>query len=199
MNLDLDSILWSTRGYNWGFRFPLQPQKYGKDCQDWLGHYEKMFEPFGDDDNRVVNGYLNIDNKEIPFIAVRFKDPEERKDISGRIIPHEVAIIGDDTQNLINLNSFELQNAVWFLVSDTYSKIYQASYQDLVAQQAIIDDQSPIFAPKDEQHQWQELKLNFIATTSIIVILIIGIAYAAILNNLHRDPPIKSLPNNKTT
>jgi hypothetical protein len=196
MNIDLDSILWSTRGYNWGFRFPLQPQKYGKDCQDWLEHYEKMFEQFGDDDNRVINGYLNIDNKEIPFIAVRFKDPEERKDISGRIIPHEVAVIGDDTQNLINLNSFELKNAVWILVSDTYSKIYQASYQELVSQQSIIDDQLSAFIAKNERHEWQGSKLQFIIATSIVVILMIGITCAEILNNLHHYPSMK-IPTKK--
>ena len=191
MNIDLDSILWSTRGYDWGFRFTIKPNKYGGYCQDWLEHYEKMFEQFGDDDNRVVNGYLKIENKEIPFIAVRFKDPEERKDISGRIIPHEVAVIGDSTQNLGDLNSLELRNAIWILVSDTYSKIYQASHQDLVEQQAGIDDRVSTLVAKDERHQWQGLKLNLIATTGIIVILIIGTAYAAILNNLHRHPPVK--------
>jgi hypothetical protein len=196
MNIDLDSILWSTRGYNWGFRFPLQPQKYGKDCQDWLGHYEKMFEQFGDDDNRVVNGYLNIDNKEIPFVAVRFKDPEERKDTSGRIIPHEVAVVGDDAQNLINLNSFELKNAVWILISDTYSKIYQASYQDLVAQQAIIDDRVSTFAAKEDRHQWQGSKLKLMVVTSIVVIFMIGITCAEILNNLNHYPSIK-IPTKK--
>jgi hypothetical protein len=196
MNIDLDSVLWSTRGYNWGFRFPLQPQKYGKDCQDWLGHYEKMFDQFGDDDNRVVNGYLKIDNKEIPFIAIRFKDPEQRKDISGRIIPHELAIIGDDTQKIRNFTSLELKNAIWMLVSDTYSKIYQASYQDLVEQQQITDNRLSTFVAKDVQNNWQGSKLKFIVATSIAAMFVIGITYAEILNNLHRYPSIK-IPTKK--
>lgn len=177
MNIDLDSILWSTRGYDWGFRFLIQPNKYGEYYQDWLEHYKKMFEQFGDDDNRVVNGYLKIDNKEIPFIAVRFKDPEERKDISSRIIPHEVAIIGKNTQNLGNLNSLELRNAIWILLSDTYSKIYQASYQDLVKQQAIIDDRVSTFKAKDERHQWQGSKLKLIFLTSVVVIFTIVLTW----------------------
>jgi hypothetical protein len=191
MNLDLDSILWSTRGYNWGFRFPLQPQKYRKYCQDWLEHYEKMFEQFGDDDNRVVNGYLKIDNKEIPFIAIRFKDPEERKDISGRIIPHEVAIIGDDTQSLKSLDSLELKNAAWSLLSDTYSEMYQSSYQDLMEQQKIDESRLATFVDKNVQNKWQGSKLKFIVATSVIVILMIGITYEEIINNLHRYPSIK--------
>jgi hypothetical protein len=196
MNIDLDSVLWSTRGYNWGFRFPLQPQKYEKYCQDWLEHYEKMFEQFGDDDNRVVNGYLKIDNKETPFIAIRFKDPEDRNDISGRIIPHEVAIIGDDTQNLRSLNSLELKNAVWTLLSDTYSNIYQASYQDLVEQQEVTDNRLSTFIAKDVQNNWQGSKLKFVVATSVVVVLMVGITCAEILNNLHLHPSIK-IPTKK--
>jgi hypothetical protein len=196
MNLDLDSILWSTRGYDWGFRFPLQPQKYEKYCNNWLKHYEKMFEQFGDDDNRVVNGYLEIDGKEVPFIAVRFKDPDERKDISGRVIPHEVAILGDDIQDIQNLNSLELKNDIWILLSETYARIYQCSSHDLVGQQAMIDDRVSTFAAKEERHQWQGSKLKLMVVTSIVVIFMIGITCAEILNNLNHYPSIK-IPTKK--
>ena len=42
MMLDLKNILWSTRGQNWGFRFILKPEEYGRH-EDWLSYYEKMF------------------------------------------------------------------------------------------------------------------------------------------------------------
>lgn len=75
-------LIWATRGRDWGFRF-LRNAGY----EDPLPAYEKAFEHTSggsEEFRRIGNG-----------VAVRFPDPEGRKDRSGRLIPHDLVVYGE--------------------------------------------------------------------------------------------------------
>lgn len=75
-------LIWATRGHDWGFRF-LRDAGF----EDPLPAYEKAFENTGggpEEFRRIGDG-----------VAVRFPDPEGRKDRSGRLIPHDLVVYGE--------------------------------------------------------------------------------------------------------
>ena len=81
------SIIWATRGRNWGFRFLL---KGG--LADPLPAYERAFDQLKD-----VPSFWRRDRTRA---ALRFPDPEGRTDAAGRVIPHEFVIVGIPTGEL---------------------------------------------------------------------------------------------------
>lgn len=197
MSFNLYNMLWSTRGYDWGFRFILQPEINN---QDWLEHYEKMFKQSNDNDIQVSKGCLEINNNKVPYIAVRFGDPEQHKDISGRIIPHEVAILGDDIQNLQEIDLVEIKNIIWNQLSAIYQDIYQDSSQELSKKQVVASSEKTLEiiskALTDEPYQQEVLKLNFPIAILIIVTTVITIALilAIVLN---QKPSVSPPPTTK--
>ncbi|MBF4553354.1 hypothetical protein ACUY3M_04565 [Corynebacterium suicordis] len=103
------SILWATRGKDWGFRFLLDG-----------GHSQplKMYsEAFG---NSHIRRELCDVNKE--YTAVRFEDPEGRKDSAGRVIPHDFIVAGDMAQGVVSLE--EAKKIIWPLVAEKYAQIW---------------------------------------------------------------------------
>ncbi len=75
------SLLWATRGRTWGFRFLLTG---GFD--DPLVEYAAAFSGVGDEPEvcHRVGGK----------VVLRFPDPLGRKDVAGRVIPHEFVVVG---------------------------------------------------------------------------------------------------------
>ena len=73
------SLIWVTRGRTWGFRF-LRDGGF----KDPLPVYEEAFSGV-EDEPEVWN---RVGEK----VALRFPDPLERKDLAGRVIPHDFEI-----------------------------------------------------------------------------------------------------------
>jgi len=74
-------FIWATRGRAWGFRF-LRSGGY----DDPLGEYERAFS--GLEDEPQV--WRRVDNT----VALRFADPDDRRDAAGRVIPHDFVLLG---------------------------------------------------------------------------------------------------------
>jgi len=97
---DNDDIrfIWATRGRSWGFRF-LRNGGLG----DPLRTYEDAFAEVGDRPEAWRRGP--------GMVALRFPDPEARRDASGRVIPHDLVLLGDWADDL---DSFEAgQRRMW--------------------------------------------------------------------------------------
>jgi hypothetical protein len=104
-----EGLIWATRGCSWGFRFLLDG---GLD--DPLPEYERAIAGLGDDDL----AWRLVDNRG----ALRFPDPDRRRDAAGRLIPHEF-IVFDDLAREIH-SAAEGQNLVWPLVSAAYARVW---------------------------------------------------------------------------
>jgi hypothetical protein len=87
MRIDLDSVLWRTRGRTWDYRFVLRPVH---------PHIETWYDFHGDafsgasaarDPLNIGGILLTIDGDEVCFVATTFQDPTLR-DRAGRPVAH---------------------------------------------------------------------------------------------------------------
>jgi len=107
--------IWATRGRTWGFRFLLDG-----DYPDPLPAYDRVFSGVEDEPRLCVRVGAQV--------ALRFPDPEDRRDAAGRIIPHEFVILeplADEEPLADKINSVDdgLQK-VWPLVSDVFARFW---------------------------------------------------------------------------
>lgn len=111
-------LIWATRGRNWGFRFLLDA---GLD--DPLPEYERAFAELADEPAAWGrNGHV---------VAVRFPDPEGRRDAAGRVIPHEFVVFGSGA-DLVNSVDDGAQH-LWPLVEESYGYVWDADTVPSVA------------------------------------------------------------------
>lgn len=103
------NLIWATRGKSWGFRF----LRSGGSA-DPLIDYDDVF--FGLDDQSQA--FRRIGDR----VALRFTDPEARKDASGRPIPHEFVLRGETAEGISSLD--EGRETIWPLVADEYARIW---------------------------------------------------------------------------
>ncbi len=102
-------LIWATRGKTWGFRFVRRDG-----ATDPLEIYDQVFADVPD----LAEAFARVDDR----VALRFLDPEGRRDASGRQIPHEFVLIGGWALGVNSLrDGIEL---VWPLVSDEYGRIW---------------------------------------------------------------------------
>lgn len=108
------SFIWATRGRIWGFRF-LRDGGF----KDPLPVYDDVFSGI-EDEPEVCR---HVDQK----VALRFPDPERRKDVAGRVIPHEFVVLG----HLANgIGSGEIKSVedglrlVWPLVEAEFALVW---------------------------------------------------------------------------
>jgi hypothetical protein len=86
VNVDLQHVLWRTRGRYWDYSFVLRPNFLS--VSSWYDFHVKTF--FGLAPNSVPQtrgGVLRQDSLEMPFIATTFED-KSHKDSSGRPAGH---------------------------------------------------------------------------------------------------------------
>lgn len=102
-------LLWATRGRDWGFRFLIT-----QNGTDPLPLYEATFGNAGEGSEF----FLRHSGK----VALRFPDPEDRKDAAGRTIIHDFALAGDDAQQIESVA--EGRRLVWPQVADDYARIW---------------------------------------------------------------------------
>jgi len=104
------NLIWATRGRAWGFRFLMDG---GFD--DPLVVRDAVFSGFEGE----PEVWCRIDDK----VALRFPDPDERRDAAGRVIPHEFVVLGPDAERIDSLD--EGRRRIWPLVADEYERVWQ--------------------------------------------------------------------------
>lgn len=103
------SVIWVTRGESWGFRF-----LHDGGIPNALEIYESVFEG--------SEGLPSVFQTRYDTIAIRFADPLGRKDRSGRPIPHDFVVSGEDAEKL---TSFDVARAVlWKRVKAEYEVLW---------------------------------------------------------------------------
>lgn len=111
----MSAFIWATRGQNWGFRF----LSYGGHA-DPLPIYEQAFQ--GHWDERVFF------RKDFACVALRFPDPDGRRDRAGRVIPHEFVIEGPEADEIQTLD--QAKSYVWNQIEDYYASIWDRAEHD---------------------------------------------------------------------
>jgi hypothetical protein len=166
MNLNLNNILWSTSGRDWEFRFLLEP----KQCDDWVAYHRSIVQPSTANETDVNHG--SILSGSVLYTSVVFLDPEGRKDSAGRVIPHEVAVIGE------HLDRDNLKNMLWEKLSSVYSQLYGLPYEEVKDLQVIVKGEILEIEQKKQQQldKQQEVKPNFQIAIVVVLAAIIAIA-----------------------
>jgi len=103
------TLIWATRGRTWGFRFLLSGG-----FPDPLPEYEKAFAAVPGTAEAVLAGD--------GFVAARFLDPEGRCDQSGRPIPHEFVLYGDQAEGITTVQ--DARAILWPLVRERYAEVF---------------------------------------------------------------------------
>ena len=103
------NLIWVTRGRTWGFRFLLDGG-----ARDPLLAYDEVFSG--------LEGEPLICRRVADKLALRFPDPEGRRDAAGRVIPHEFVVSGPRAQAIDSVEDGLRQ--VWPLVADRFAQIW---------------------------------------------------------------------------
>lgn len=106
-----EGLIWATRGRSWGFRFLLDGG-----LSDPLPEYERVFTDL--DDEPTAWRQMGEDG------ALRFLDPQGRRDASGRVIPHEF-VVPRGLSDAIESAEDGLRE-VWPLVAEAYANVWDA-------------------------------------------------------------------------
>ena len=121
-------LIWATRGRFWGFRFLL---KGG--LSDPLPAYERSFA--GDDDKPATW------RRAAGTVALRFPDPLERRDASGRVIPHEFVVFGDLADEIESVE--DGLTHLWPLVAEAYARVWDAERPPSAADLRLTAEDNP--------------------------------------------------------
>jgi hypothetical protein len=103
------SLVWATRGRDWGFRFLRDGG-----LADPLTLYETAFACIEDEPEAW--------RRDGETVACRFPDPLERRDAAGRVIPHEFVITGPSAAGINSAQ--DGRRLVWPLVADEFAAIW---------------------------------------------------------------------------
>ncbi len=155
-------------------------------CNDWLDAHHTMFQKSrATEDDQIKRGEAIelSSNLTVPYVALSFPDPEQRKDRAGRIIPHEVALLGEeikasqDTRFAVDEISVD---EIWKILSSTYEILYPLSAVEVDKQSIEVRGDSLCLVQKAAETNTslaEDKKLNF----QLAVIVIAVIAVAAII------------------
>ena len=102
-------FIWATRGRAWGFRF-LRPG--GLD--DPLRVYEDAFSGVEDQSEVWRRGSDRA--------ALRFPDPEGRRDSAGRVIPHDFVLLGSWADGITSFE--EARRRLWTEVAEAFAAVW---------------------------------------------------------------------------
>lgn len=104
-------MIWATRGRSWGFRFLARG---GFD--DPIHTYEQAF--------HGAETQQQVCRRRGPMVAVRFPDPEDRRDAAGRVIPHDFVILGPESV-VERIDSIETaRDVIWPEVAETFALVW---------------------------------------------------------------------------
>jgi len=105
----LSEVIWATRGRDWGFRFLLDGGH-----REPLEPYSVAFAGREDEPEMCV--------RQAGRVALRFADPEGRRDRAGRVIPHEFVIHGPLAVDIESVE--DGRQAIWPLVERAYASVW---------------------------------------------------------------------------
>ena len=105
------TFLWATRGRTWGFRLL---RTGGLD--DPLPTYEAAFDGAAGDDE--------VWQATDAGGALRFPDPLGRRDRSGRVIPQDFVVLGDDAAGITSVE--EGRRRLWPEVQRVFAEAYDS-------------------------------------------------------------------------
>ena len=105
------SLIWATRGRNWGFRFL---RRGGFD--DPLPSYDAAF--------AGIDAGPSAFHRVGTAVAVRFPDPSGRRDSAGRPIPHEFVIFPPLSNQIDNVE--DALERIWPLVAQEYETAWDS-------------------------------------------------------------------------
>jgi hypothetical protein len=105
------TLIWATRGKNWGFRF-LRDGGF----EDPLPRYDAAFDGLGLGDTACRRIGMTV--------AVRFPDPACRRDSAGRVIPHEFVVFPPLSLEIETVD--DALQKIWPLVADDYSAAWDS-------------------------------------------------------------------------
>jgi hypothetical protein len=103
------NLIWATRGHTWGFRFLLDGG-----YPDPLPAYERAFE--GADGNSTTCRHAD------DHVALRFPDPQGRRDAARRMIPHDIVVLPPMAQKIRSVE--DGQRLVWPLLTDAFARLW---------------------------------------------------------------------------
>lgn len=106
------NLIWATRGRSWGFRFLLNAG-----LPDPLPEYERAFHDLQDGSSAW--------QRQGGRVTLRLTDPLERRDASGRVIPHDFVIFGDLANSVSS--TADGMREVWPLVASAYAGVWDAA------------------------------------------------------------------------
>ena len=98
-------FIWATRGRTWGFRF-LRDGGF----EDPLAAYESAFSELGSQ----PEAWRRVDRT----VALRFPDPKNRRDASGRVIPHDFVLLGSWADEIDSVE--QGRQLIWPLVAEEF-------------------------------------------------------------------------------
>lgn len=102
-------IIWATRGRNWGHRF-----LRNGGSSDPLVDRDRAFA--GTDEGAEVCHWSGS------TLALRFEDPEGRRDAAGRSILHEVVVDGPEVEGVTSLG--EGVATFWPELAEEYAQVW---------------------------------------------------------------------------
>lgn len=103
------TLIWATRGHAWGFKF-LKDGGF----KDPLPPYQKAFAGLEDEPE--------ICRRVGERVALRFPDPEGRKDRAGRVIPHDFVVSGQLANEIHSIADGRM--LIWSQVADEYARAW---------------------------------------------------------------------------
>lgn len=197
--IKLTNILWSTRGYEWGFLRLLEPQFQ---CTEWLIPYQQMFPESSSNEPKFYSGEVKLpdNNKIYKYVAIRFLDPNGNKDRSNRIIPHEIALLGEDSQDYRDFESF--QSAIWEYLAPIYEKVYKYEIKEIESTQILVNsDNSLDIVDKPNKKSQEEgksekksMKLGVVIMAGLTILIIILVYLVVTQKHSGKTP----LPQNQS-
>ena len=121
-------LIWATRGRFWGFRFLLNGG-----LSDPLPAYERSFA--GDHDRPATW------RRAAGTVALRFPDPLGRRDASGRVIPHEFVVFGEQADGIESVE--DGLTHIWPLVAEAYARVWDAERPPSAAEVRLTAEGNP--------------------------------------------------------
>lgn len=104
-------LLWATRGRRWGFKF-----LRSGGLQDPLRIYELAFDGAAD--------VPSVCQRTPVGVALRFPDPDGRRDEASRVIPHEFVVRGDLADDVQSVE--DGLRLIWPIVATAYAAAWDA-------------------------------------------------------------------------
>jgi hypothetical protein len=102
-------LIWATRGRSWGFRFLLDGG-----FRDPLLPYDHGFSGL----EGLSEGWRRVGTN----VALRIQDPEERRDLSGRLILHEFVVPAPLSNQVTSVEDGLI--LIWPLVSGIFERVW---------------------------------------------------------------------------